>query len=371
MKLRHDDGWIPNRIVHKEETYFLEFSRLQYPRPRERFIAFDLEKSDQSAYMPTYELIKPDKYTHNNKPAGFIFHLSRCGSTVLSEMFRPLLNCQVVAESEAIGNMFQTFNCSEEIQVLALQNMIGLFQHTLCANGEELIIKLSSWNAVTIKIFQMAFPDTPCFFLYRDPSEVMVSMLKNPPSWLDRKKIAIKLEENKRAKSGNLECDFYTEMLARVNYTDTLSNTELYARLLGDICRSIANTPQPILSMDYTSLPESMPDIIAPYFGIKIKSTDLNRIMAASQRDTKEISSKKPFVPDSENKQKAVTEEIKRAVECHILPKLEQVKRESLSADRYKLKIDSSKHTLDDSNEKTKKALQKKQNRETAIVKWL
>lgn len=371
MKLRHYDGWIPNRIIHKENTYFLELSRLQYPRPREKFIAFDLERSDQSVYMPPYELLKPGKYTYNKNPAGLIFHLSRCGSTVLSEMFRPLLNYQVVAESEAIGNMFQIFNCSEEKQVIALQNMIGLFQHSLCTNDEGLIIKLSSWNAVAIRIFQMAFPDTPCFFLYREPSEIMVSMLKKPPPWLDRKKIEIKLEENNRAENGNLQCDFYTEMLARVHYTNTLSDTELYARLLGDICRCIANAPQPVLSMDYTSLPESMPDIIAPYFGIKIKSTDLNRIMAASQRDTKVIGSRKSFVPDSENKQKAVTAEIKQAVEYHISPMLKILKRESLSTDRFKLEPDSSKHASDDGSEKEKKALQKNQKPATAIVKWL
>lgn len=321
--------------------------------------------------MPPYELLKLNKYTHNNKPAAFIFHLSRCGSTVLSEMFRPLHKYQVVAESEAIGNMFQIFNCSHEKQVIALQNMIGLFQRSLCPNDEELILKLSSWNAVTIKIFQMAFPDTPCFFLYRDPAEVMVSMLRKPPAWLDRKKIAIKLEEDKRTGNGNLQRDFYTEMLARVHYEDTLSDTELYARLLGDICQSIVDAPLPVLSMDYTSLPESMPNIIAPYFGVEIKSTDINRIMAASQRDTKEIGNRKSFVPDSENKQKAVTAEIKQAVEYYISPKLEAVKRKSLSADRFKLKRSSSTHTPGDGREKEKKAQQKSQNATTAIVKWL
>jgi len=371
MKLHLDDGWIPNRIVRKDETHFLELSRLRYPSPRETFIAFDLEKSGQKVYMPPYELLKQNKYTHNNKPAAFIFHLSRCGSTVLSEMFRPLHKYQIVAESEAIGNMFQTFNCSHEKQVIALQNMIGLFQRSLRPNDEELIFKLSSWNAVTIRIFQVAFPDTPCFFLYRDPAEVMVSMLRKPPAWLNRKKIAVKLEENKRTGNGNLQRDFYTEMLARVHYEDTLSDTELYARLLGDICQCIVDAPQPVLSMDYTSLPESMPNIIAPYFGLEIENTDLNRIMAASQLDTKEIGSRKSFVPDSEKKQKAVTAEIKQAVECHILPKLELVKRESLSADRFKLKPDSSKHTSEHGNEKQKKALQKNQNATTAIVKWL
>lgn len=371
MKLRHDDGWIPNRIIHKDKTYFLELSRLQYTRLRETFIAFDLEKSHQSAYMPPYELLKPDKYTHSIKPAAFIFHLSRCGSTVLSEMFRPLHKYQVVAESEAIGNMFQTFNCSPEKQVIALRNMIGLFQHSLCPNDEEMIFKLSSWNAVTINIFQMAFPDTPCLFLYREPSEVMISMLRKPPAWLNREMIEIKLKEHKSVGKGSSQHDFYTEMLARVNYEDALSNTELYARLLGDICQCIVNAPQSVLSMNYTSLPESMPDIIAPYFGIEIENTELNRIMQASKRDTKETGSSKSFVPDSEKKQKAVTAEIKQAVERHILPKLELVKRESLSTDRFKLKPDSSKHASKDDSKKEKEAPQKEQNATAAIFKWL
>lgn len=329
MTLKIKDGWIPGRMGQEDNgSPYLELAHIEDKKLMGAFIRFDLERSNIKTHLPLDILLQEDKFSRQSiMPAGFIFHLSRCGSTLLSEMFRTLPRVKVVAEPMVIGQLFQILRGDEGSHVVALQNLIGMYQQSLCKDGERLIFKFSSWNAMAVKIFQMAFPTTPCIFLYRDPFEIMISMLGKPPAWLSRDLINRVLAENKKNIHRNLSKDMFSKMLFSVYYSDDISNTELFSRALGEICKSILNAPQSLLLMDYRSLPDAMPDKIAPFFDVSIEGAEFDRVMKTTQTDIKSYGRKNEFLPDFEIKQKAITAEIRQAVERNVLPRLDIIKR--------------------------------------------
>jgi len=51
-------------------------------------------------------------------------------------------------------------------------------------NHRHSIFKFASWNLLHILQFRTIWPDVPCLILIRDPVEVAVSCMKDPPGWL-------------------------------------------------------------------------------------------------------------------------------------------------------------------------------------------
>jgi hypothetical protein len=109
-------------------------------------------------------------------PAGFIFHLSRCGSTLLAQMFAASIRTIVLSEAPPLDRILRA-----PIDVSSKQHW---YQHMALALArkrdamvQHSIIKCDSWHAKNIPLIERAFPGVPWIFLYRDPLEVLVSNL--------------------------------------------------------------------------------------------------------------------------------------------------------------------------------------------------
>ena len=107
-------------------------------------------------------------------PTAFIFHASRSGSTLLSQMFSCLEGSISISEPPILD------------EVLRLQQNDGdktaLFRRVVLALGQRrspqdrfLFIKHDSWHLPWLPLIQGAFPCVPCFFVYRDPVEILWS----------------------------------------------------------------------------------------------------------------------------------------------------------------------------------------------------
>jgi len=112
-------------------------------------------------------------------PSAFIFHVSRCGSTLLSQAFSAPEENIVVAEAPLLDEILRADEKQPEISAATRESW---FRSALKLMGQQrnyketnYIIKLDSWHIHFYDLLREWFPQTPFFFLYRKPDEVIAS----------------------------------------------------------------------------------------------------------------------------------------------------------------------------------------------------
>ncbi len=111
------------------------------------------------------------------KPSAFVFHVSRCGSTLLTQMLAQLPSCVVLSEPPVLDGFFRLHHAQPQAS-----GGVAVFRQLLAALGQaradvqqHLIVKLDSWHAPWIPWVRAAFADVPIFFVYRQPDQVLAS----------------------------------------------------------------------------------------------------------------------------------------------------------------------------------------------------
>jgi hypothetical protein len=120
-------------------------------------------------------------------PNGFIFHMSRCGSTLISNAIKVFKGVQVVAEAPPLTRLFMPCRPSGEPtkghedggrRELG-ESLFSLFSCYRTGIPEQIVIKFASQNSICLPEIRRLWPDVPCLFVIRDPIQVMVSNLKD------------------------------------------------------------------------------------------------------------------------------------------------------------------------------------------------
>jgi hypothetical protein len=204
-------------------------------------------------------------------PAGMIFHLSRCGSTLVAKSFAALPQTTVLSEPPPCDQILQCA-ASDAQKIALLRSFVGAFA------GPWRILKLDAWHLPHLRIIRKAFPDTPWMFLFRHPLEVLASHLRQPGLHM------IPPPENR------------------------LPRVEFIAGVLFGILRAAleARSEPGGLFIDYTELPGAITGKIAEHFGMPLSESDCLLMRETSQVDAKRPSN--TFVPDTEAKRQAVLE---------------------------------------------------------------
>jgi hypothetical protein len=108
-------------------------------------------------------------------PGAFIFHSSRCGSTLLAQMLAALPQCVVQSEPPVVDDFLARYgDDAPETAAPALRRLVlalGQRRH-----GEShFIVKLDCWHMRHLPLLHAAFPATPFWFLYREPRAILAS----------------------------------------------------------------------------------------------------------------------------------------------------------------------------------------------------
>jgi hypothetical protein len=115
------------------------------------------------------------------RPTGFIFHLSRCGSTLISQMLAATPENLVLSEPDPVDTLlrahFRHPGITETQQVQWLQWLVGVLAWRRHPAETNLFLKFDCWHTLFLPLICRAFPDVPWIFVYREPLEVMVSHL--------------------------------------------------------------------------------------------------------------------------------------------------------------------------------------------------
>lgn len=116
-----------------------------------------------------------DQFDDFIEPSAFIFHVSRCGSTLMTQILSTLSDCIVLSEPPVIDMFFNTMQASKETNISTFRKLIHVLGQRRFANEKNVIIKLDSWHLGQIGFIREAFPSTPMLFLYREPKHVLAS----------------------------------------------------------------------------------------------------------------------------------------------------------------------------------------------------
>lgn len=116
-------------------------------------------------------------------PDGLVFHMSRCGSTLVAQMLAAVPHHIVASEALPVDAVVQWALASGAPladQAAMLRAVVAALGRNRSGTARRFFLKLDAWHILALPLFRAAFPDTPWIFLYRQPEEVMVSHMAMP-----------------------------------------------------------------------------------------------------------------------------------------------------------------------------------------------
>lgn len=225
------ENWIPYQLLHADGEWNLLWMEMKDRHPNEPFFdeTIDLcrcQMLNRSRFQPQTRidfLIDAVKGRPALKPTAFIFHVSRCGSTLLSQMLSqnaknlvypeaPLLDALLCAgEKDDTVTEAQT-----KLWFLSALNSMGGLRY---GHYEQLFVKLDSWHIHFYPLLRKWFPETPFYFLSRTPAPVIASHHRKRgmhavPGMVSEQVLQVKLRE-----AHHLDFNLFTaEVLAAFYY---------------------------------------------------------------------------------------------------------------------------------------------------------
>jgi hypothetical protein len=219
-----------------------------------------------------------------SQPTGLIFHMSRCGSTLVSQMLAAMPGTNVVSEAPVIDEILQA-TLPEKDKIEALRTIIRELGRSATGHAAGYFIKFDAWHIHSLALIRTAFPDVPWIFVYRDPVEVLVSHLRIP---------------GRQTIPGAMD-----PAILGLDPSDVtgLSRAEWCARVLGNLCRKALEFREDPngLFIDYRELPEAVTGSIAKHFGLVFSPGDESRMRETARFDAKNPSTS--FESDAKTKQ--------------------------------------------------------------------
>lgn len=229
------------------------------------------------------------------KPSGFIFHMSRCGSTVLSRLFGTVPDTVVVSEADPINTFLESNpdEVDEASLVACLRLMIRALGRKRFGDERHYVVKFSSWNVRRLELLRAAFPDVPWVFVYRQPVEVISSVLKGSPGWMQLQRFPGQAE--------------YLLGIPAVECAG-MPVEEFCARGLAGFCAAaLVADGSRALFIDYRDLPQAAWGPVAHHFDIPLAAEHVARMRDEARYYAKDTE-RRPFVADDVEKRSVAPE---------------------------------------------------------------
>ena len=289
--------WMNMEGVDLAEPFFqqtVDRLRSVHPDRRETFIEFDT-------------LVQLEKTFENVAPTGFIFHSSRCGSTLLSNACRALNGSIVLSEPPAVDKLIARFITDTDEQgtkamlySVFLRAAMNALAQRRTEHERYLFVKFACCSTSQIERIQRIWPNVPWVFLYRDPVETIVSNMRHRPSWL--------MDDDHRVLASII--DSTPEAVAH------MAAEELCARSIAGFfstAHRVANDRA--LLLNYNQLSTAEISNVLSFFGVEPAVAEMETIARQSQIYSKAASGALAFVADAETKQQLATGAIREAAE--------------------------------------------------------
>ena len=303
-------GWLPvDAVVHdgRPGLAWMEMSGVRLAEPFfEQTVARVKSESPKRSHTFTEfdTLVQLERSFTSVSPSGFIFHSSRCGSTLLANACRAIEGAIVLSEAAPLDKLIARFitdidepRIKEAIYSILVRAVVAALGQKRFGDERHLFIKFGCSSVSQIERILRLWPRVPWVFLYRDPVETIVSNMQNRPAWL---------------------ADDDHRVLASITGTSPaevakMVPEELCARSLGSFyaaAHRVAN--ERALLLNYNQLSPTVIAGVLKFFGVQPAATELESITRATQKYSKSTSGDRVFVADAETKQQAATDLVRR-----------------------------------------------------------
>jgi hypothetical protein len=310
-------GWLPIRLYWQQKQPCLDWCYLGTRRLAEPFFEQTIDACMRHPFNVLFRHQTPLEtlgalyaYHPGLPPAGFIFHMSRCGSTLISQMLAALSHTIVLSEAGPIDGVLRANlrdpAISDEQRITWLRWLVSAFGRQRAAEERHYLIKFDCWHTLDLPLIRRAFPTVPWIFVYRDPVEVLVSHQRMPgsqmvPGLVDPRVFGFDP----------------TTVFA-------MSQTEYRARVLGRICQAaVEYRPEQRLVIPYRALPEAAWEQLFDFFRIAHSTLDIEQMQEIARFHAK--SPRLPFADDTAAKQQAASDEIRQLADQWVRPWYEQL----------------------------------------------
>lgn len=315
-------SWLPIRLWRAADGWRLDWCHFGTQPLREPFFSDDVDLALRHPFnqaMRRETSLQALLDGHAPQPAlaprALVFHISRCGSTLLAQMLARLDSHVVLSEPPPLDALLRApydDPAIAAVQADALRALLATYGQPRSGGERHLVIKLDAWNIFELPRLRAAFPDTPCLFLYRHPLEVTVSQLQMPgrhtvPGLLGSSPLALPADE--------------AAGMHRAVYVARIVGRLLEAGL--ESCRRHGALP-----VSYEELPGAVGGRLAAWLGL---DADAAAAAMAGARDH----AKRPgeaFQPDRERKRQQADEALHDAVSTWALPHYEALENLRLAS---------------------------------------
>jgi hypothetical protein len=203
---------------------------------------------------------------------GLIYHMSRCGSTLLAQMFAAVPENAVSSEPDPLDGVIQWLQLADvepQLANVAIRAIISALGRDRGNGQRQQVIKLTPWNVFGLPIIRAALPEVNWVYLYRDSVEVMVSVMHRPGLHSVAGLLPDQITHAAGDGSSSQE-EYAGQVLAAMGKT-VLDHWKLGGGLL----------------VAYPNVAEAATSGILTHFGMEAASDGLALMQTASQRDAK------------------------------------------------------------------------------------
>jgi hypothetical protein len=305
-----EENWLPVRAALHPDGLYLALRQVRAEDLRDAFMQETIARIPAAEKIVRIATGDIGRAATGSAPAGLVFHVARCGSTLISQLLKQHGGLVVYAEPLPVNEILvPPHKRSRALLVGALRSLADAFARHA---GKPYVLKCSSWNTLFCDIVAEAFPDSPWTLSLRDPVEVGVSLLGEPPGWL-------------RDRSGP------TGPFAAMIDPDgaSASPEEYVARLYGAFCdAAVRLDARHGRLVPYETLPAAAWEVVAPHFGLAVDRPQRERMAAAARIDAKApVGKASDFVRDAAKKQADASAALRQAIDAFARPPLARLER--------------------------------------------
>eukprot|EP00904_Undaria_pinnatifida_P014159 jgi/Undpi1/9874/HiC_scaffold_28.g12328.m1 len=248
-------------------------------------------------------------------PTGFIFHETRCGSTLVANMIASVDTNIMWSESTGPWKLMHTCpKCSKERQIVPWLKVI-IAAMSRSAQHDQFYFKFQS--SEDIDAVTSAYPEVPWIFIFREPVEVMMSRLGAQRIGMEgmEKEVAARVEKG---------------MQGNKPKTHKAGREVTTAQQLSGLCKKAIQAfeanPGRGMMVEYPSIPGGIVDTVLPnHYQVEVSSWESERMMNATRTYSKVASFSKgstdsKFTEDTGTKHEAASVAVTEAAQKFLYP---------------------------------------------------
>lgn len=315
-QIRATPGMIPVAIDPESESggggkvYWADIGSHPYREWQHIFTVATLAQRGEigQAFATDFAILQDDRILADPiEPSGFLFHISRCGSTLTGKALARSEHHVVINQGAPLQRGFWAAITRDWSQgaapspenLKAFRNLVLALTRRRQPQEERAFIKFISWNTLYMDFALGAFPATPALFLYREPVEVIASVLRETSAVVWAK--------------GRPQAGFLSGQDWRA--TGAMDEVEYLAHCFANYLGFALQMEDRVHLLNYVDIkPGNFADILALGLDFRPASGELALMLEQFNFHSKDDSDRQQFKSDSAQKRASIPEADRRRV---------------------------------------------------------